>query len=192
MEFEVKMELNHHIDYWFKNGGYSAYASDEDEPISVMGTISIDDEKIGWFVGYELYNDRNFYITCDDVSGDLETIATTICNKTGAVSKKYLTDEADYEKIFILDHIEIDEKYRNKGIGSDIIKNLPKMLRYQFDYGANIFLCASDFESAQKYGFDSEEYKNGCQKLIKFYEKFGYKVIEDNVMVYNAPSKKRK
>lgn len=32
MEFEVKLELNHHVDYWFENGDYSAHASDEDEP----------------------------------------------------------------------------------------------------------------------------------------------------------------
>lgn len=93
------------------------------------------------------------------------------------------------KKIFILDHIELDEKYRHKGIGSDLIKNLPNMLRYQFDYGSNIFLCASDFESAKKYGFESDEYKNACLKLIEFYKKCGYKIIKDNVMVCHTIEK---
>ncbi len=191
MEFDVKMELDYHVDYWFKNGKYDTHESDEDEPATVIGTISIEDKKIGCFLGYELYNDRNFYITCDDFSADLESIASVICDESGKVSEKYLTDEADYEKIFILDHIEINKKYRNKGIGSDIIKNLSRMLHYQFDYGSNIFLCASDFESAKEYGFDSNEYKEGCQRLIKFYKKFGYKVISNKIMVYNEPKKKR-
>lgn len=98
MEFEVKMELDCYVDYLFKNGDYSACASDDDEPTSVMGIISIDNKKIGWFKGYELYNNKNFYKTCDEVSGDLSTIASAICNKKGEVSKKYLTSAADYEK----------------------------------------------------------------------------------------------
>lgn len=187
MEFEITFTTNDQITYMFDGGKYSAFEISDEEPISVFGEITINDTKVGKIHGYELHNGEDFYDLCNSVSGDCELIATYICNKSGAVSKRYLTDAACYEKIFILDNITINKKYRNKGIGSAIIQNLPQMLRYKFDYGSNIFLCASDFESARQFGFDSQEFKNGCHRLVEFYKKFGYRVIKDNIMVYNAP-----
>ena len=58
------------------------------------------------------------------------------------------------------------------------------MMNYQFSSGKAIFLCASDYESADKYGFDSEEYREGTKKLVEFYKKLGFKVVKNNVMVY--------
>ena len=51
------------------------------------------------------------------------------------------------------------------------------MINHQFDSGKALFLCASDFESANKYGFDSKEYKEGTKRLVEFYKKLGFKVI---------------
>lgn len=42
---------------------------------------------------------------------------------------------------------------------------------------------SSDFESAHLYGFDSENYKAGTNRLIKFYSNLGFKTIKNNVMV---------
>lgn len=128
-------------------------------------------------------NDTLFYERCDAVSGDCNVIASCICGKSGAVLKKYLKDEFKFSNIYILDNITINKEYRNHGIGSTIIKNLFKRLIYQFGSASTIFLCASDFESAKLYGFDSENYKTGTKRLIKFYSELGFKTIKNNVMV---------
>jgi len=128
------------------------------------------------------FNDRNFYYRCDAVSGDYEVIAAAVCNRDGSVNKRYVSKENPWGQIFLLDKIEIQEKYQNLGVGSTIIEFLPKMLIHQFDWLTGIFFCASDYSSAHKYGFDSEEYKQGCQKLIDFYKKRGYRIVKDNVM----------
>ena len=59
------------------------------------------------------------------------------------------------------------------------------MIRYQFCEGSTIFLCASDYEMAEQYGFESDEYEKGKNRLIQFYAKLGFRVVKDNVMVYN-------
>lgn len=64
------------------------------------------------------------------------------------------------------------------------MKNLPKMLQYQFDAGYTIFLCASDYISANHHGFDSLQYKIGIDRLINFYKRFGFRVIKDNIMFW--------
>ena len=186
MEFELTFSQSDTVVFGFKDSECEPIDLSEEEPTMISGEITIDGKKIGELTGYELYNDYDFYSLCDAVSGDCEVIASAICGKRGYVLKKYLTlPGGDFEKIFILDNIKIDKEYRNKGIGSAVLKNLPKMLRYQFGYGSNIFLCASDFESAHNVGFQSETYKNGNKRLINYYKKFGYRVVKNNIMVYN-------
>ena len=101
--------------------------------------------------------------------------------------EKYLSGESEHDCIYILDKITINKEYRNQGIGSAIIKNLLKMIRYQFGEGSTIFLCASDYETAEQYGFESDEYEKGKNRLIQFYTRLGFHVVQDNVMVYNEP-----
>lgn len=118
------------------------------------------------------------------ISGDCEVIASSICGKRGNVLKKHIPDISDFDTILILDKIEINKNFRRNGIGSGIIRKLIYMMHYQFGSGKAIFLCASDYESADKYGFDSEEYREGTKKLVEFYKKLGFKVVKNNVMVY--------
>ncbi len=185
MDFEITLKLNDYVTYVFNNEEFKAYDAEKDGPITINGDIIVDGNAIGNLKGYQLYSDANLCMLCDEISGDCEKIAATICDKTGAVSKKYLSDATGFDRIFILDKIEINENFRNKGIGSAIIKKLPKMLQYQFDFDSSIFLCAGDFESAKKYGFKSEEYKKGSKRLVEFYKRCGYKMIKNNVMVCN-------
>lgn len=184
MDFTVKFETCNDIFFSFEDGEYCPIEMCEEEPKCITGCISVNDKQIGYLNLYELYNDCNFYEMCDSVSGDCEAIAGAVCGKNGNVMKKYLPKESEFETIFVLDHISIDEEYRGKGIGSDVIKNLLHMLRYQFEAGSSIFLCASDYDAAKKYGFDSDEYKIGCARLINFYKRLGFTVVKDNVMVY--------
>ena len=84
----------------------------------------------------------------------------------------------------ILDQITIEKEYRGKGIGSGVVKHLLYMLNYQFGSGCVIFLYASDYEAAKEYGFDSDEYRAGCNRLISFYKRLGFRLIKNNVLVY--------
>ena len=154
------------------------------DPYQIYGTIKDDGYEIGNFNLYELENDSSFYDKCDAMSGDIEVVAFAICGKRGNVLKKYIPDATFFDTILILDKITIKREYRGQGIGSSVVRNLLNMINYQFDSGKALFLCASDFESADKYGFDSEEYKEGTKRLVEFYKKLGFKVVKDTVLAF--------
>lgn len=185
MDFTVALERNNSIVYQFEDDQFEPFDTNEEAPTLICGEIRVDDNKIGRIMLYELYNNKDFLRHCDSVSGDCSDVAGAICGKSGAILKKYLSGESEYDCVYILDEITIDKKYRNQGIGSAIIKNLLKMIRYQFCEGSTIFLCASDYEMAEQYGFESDEYEKGKNRLIQFYAKLGFRVVKDNVMVYN-------
>ena len=184
MNFSIILERKDSVTYEFEDGQFVPSDADEWEPSLICGEILIDD-KIGQFTIYELYNDTNFFERCDNFSGDLSVVANAICGKSGAILKKYLSGESEYNFVYILDRITIDKEYRNQGIGSAIIKNLLKMINYKFGEGSTIFLCASPYEIAHQYGFESDEYKKETTRLIQFYKKLGFRIVKDNVMVYN-------
>lgn len=186
MDFTVTLNRVNSLEYLFEDGEFEPFDTNEGEPSSIWGSILVGNEEIGRVLLYELYNDKNFLCCCDNLSSDCATIASVICGKSGAVLKKYLSGESEYNYIYILDKITIDSKYRNLGIGSTVVKNLLEMIQYQFDEGSTIFLCASDYEAAHQYGFQSDEYRKGNLRLIQFYTKLGYRVVKDNIMVYNS------
>lgn len=185
MDFTVILGRKELVTYEFEDDQFEASDADEWEPSLLCGEILVDNEEIGQITIYKLYNDKNFFNHCDSVSGDLSVVANAICGKSGAILKKYLSGESEYNFVYILDKITIDKEYRNQGIGSAIIKNLLKMINYQFGEGSTIFLCASPYEIAHQYGFESEEYKKETNRLIQFYTKLGFQIVKDNVMVYN-------
>ncbi len=187
MEFNIKLRLLNSIMFSFADDEMIPIDLNEGEPQALHASIDSDDEtNIGSIYGYLLYNDTDFWEQCDVESGDCEIIASTICKADGSVSEELLSNENKYSQIFILDKIEINEKFRNKGIGSSVLKKLPEMLQYQFDAGHTIFLNVSDYESASCYGFDSAQYRKGSERLMTFYKKFGYKTIKNNVMVWKT------
>lgn len=183
MDFYVKLEKINTVTHHFIDGEHDPYDTLEDEPVQICGDICIDNKSIGSIRLYELINDDTFRNQCDSVHGDLATVANVVCGKSGAVLKKYLSEESSYDYIHILDEIRIDKEYRGQGIGSIVIKNLFKMLNYQFESGSTMFLCASDLESAKQYGFESEEYEKGKKRLIQFYKRLGFRVVKENIMV---------
>ena len=185
MDFSVTLNRVNSLEYLFEDDEFKPFDTSEGEPSSIWGSILVDDKEIGRVLLYEIYNDNDFLYCCDRMSGDCVAIASAVCGKSGAVLKKYLCGEAEYNYIYILDQITINSQYRNLGIGSAVVKNLLNMIRYQFNEGSTIFLCASDYEAAHQHGFQSEEYREGTNRLIQFYMKLGYRVIKDNIMVYN-------
>ena len=183
MNFEVTLEHNNSVCHQFTDGNYSPTDSSDEEPVAINGEILIDDKKIGSIRLYELYNEGDVLDQCYSLSADCEAIATAICGKSGRILSRYLSGESQYEPVYILDQIEINKEYRNQGIGSTIIKNLLNMLNYQYGSGRTLFLCASDYESSARYGFESDEYKNGEKRLIRFYKRIGFRIVKDNIMV---------
>ena len=185
VDFTVELDRSNDVCFDFHDNQCSPINLLDGEPYRIIGKIKdINENQIGYFELYELDNDSSFWDKCDMVSGDCEVIASTICGKRGNILKKYIPDMREWNTILILDKIEINKSFRGNRIGSSVIRKLLYMMNYQFDSGKAIFLCASDYESADKYGFDSNEYKEGTKKLVEFYKKLGFKVIKNNVMVY--------
>lgn len=185
MDFTVELNRCNDVCFKFYNNECSSIDLLDGEPYSISGEIKDDvGNQVGKFFLYELDNDNSFWYKCDMISGDCEVIASAICGKRGNVLKKHIPSISDWDTILILDKIEINKNFRGNGIGSSVIRKLLYMMNCQFDSGKVIFLCASDYESADKYGFDSEEYKEGTKKLVEFYKKLGFKVVKNNILVY--------
>ena len=181
IKFSLVLRKEPEVTYFFEDNQYRAFDLYEDEPYPISAIIELEDGKeIGQLSGYYLYNDNSFFERCNNVSAECSDIAKTICRKSGSVSPKYLSNADD--QIFILDRLEVDVDYRGKGIASSILANLSKILRYQFDFGSTIFLCASDYIAGKQYGFNSTQYNDNMDKLIRLYTKCGYKVIDDNIL----------
>ena len=178
INFNVEFHVPSKVTHVFTDGEYDKIDKFEDYPKPISGSITDDeDNNIGSIFAYLLPNTCDFFEKCDAESGDCYTIASVICGNDGSVE---MFDE--FTNVFILDKIEISEKYRNSGIGTAIMKTLPKMLKYEFEFVEAIFLYASDFNKAKVSGFDSHDYKEGSEKLIEFYKRCGYKIVKDNVM----------
>lgn len=183
MRFTVELNRCNDVCFDFIDGEYSPFDLLDGDPYQIYGTINDDNgHEIGDFNLYELEDDCDFYDNCDAMSGDIEAVASAICGKRGNVLKKYIPDSIYFDTILILDKITINREYRGQGIGSSVVKNLLNMINYQFNSGKALFLCASAFELAHEYGFDSAEYKEGTKRLVEFYKKLGFKVIKNNVL----------
>ena len=186
MNFTVELDRSNDVCFNFNNNDCSPIDLLDGEPYRITGEIKDDcGNQIGCLFLYEFDNDGSFWYKCDMISGDCEIIASSVCGKRGNILKKYIPNVLDFETVLILDKIEINKNFREKGIGSSVIRNLLYMMNCQFDRGKAIFLCASDYESADKYGFDSKEYREGTKKLVEFYKKLGFKTVKNNVMVYS-------
>lgn len=85
-------------------------------------------KNIGRLTGYcipfeEIIDEgRNPVEICDDVSGDLSFVASTIDN--------YFEENDFSSNVFYIDELEIDEQYRNSGFGSKVLQELPHLLSY--------------------------------------------------------------
>ena len=105
MNFTLTLERTNPITYDFDGDRFDVFDDSEDEPVAIVGEILIDGNKIGEITLYEFNNDQEFFELCDARSGDCSVIAKAICGKSGAVLKKYLTKDSEYEAIYILDNI---------------------------------------------------------------------------------------
>lgn len=81
--------------------------------------------------------------------------------------------------VMYIDKIFIEKEYRNIGIGSAIVKELPMLIRNILKLKPGcLVLLANPFEIENK-EFMPESDKNKIEKLIGFYQKNGFKRIEN-------------
>lgn len=83
------------------------------------------------------------------------------------------------EDVIYINKIFIEKDFRNLGMGSIIVKELPKLVRNILKLKPGCFvLLANPFEIKEG-KFTPTRSKNKIEKLIKFYEKNGFERIED-------------
>ncbi len=81
--------------------------------------------------------------------------------------------------VLYIDEIFIEKKYRNMGIGSIIVKELPRLIKQILKLRPGcIVLLANPFEIEGK-DFKPTRDKKKIEKLIKFYAKNGFTRIEN-------------
>ena len=100
----------------------------------------------------------------------------------------YLFDDDDepnseyigmYTDVIYIDEIFIEEKYRHQGIGSIIVKELPRLIRNILKLRPGcLVLLANPFERKGKEMIAQRD-EGKIEELIKFYEKNGFTRIED-------------
>lgn len=83
------------------------------------------------------------------------------------------------EDVIYINKIFIDKDFRNLGIGSIIVKELPKLVRNILKLKPGCFvLLANPFEIKEG-KFTPTRNKSKIEKLVRFYEKSGFERIED-------------
>lgn len=156
------------------------YSSEKDYKLITGDIICFDNVKVGTLEGYLIDNDSSFYDVCSDISDDMKLIADVVCDKDGSVKNIYCSTSSSFDScIFILTNISIDTKYRNLGIGSQILKSLFEVTSLHFN--TNTILLFAD---AYDYVADEEIHKLNTDRLVRLCERCGFKNINKNVMFY--------
>ena len=152
----------------------------DDAPLTcISGEITYGNQTIGKIRLYEIMNNKMFYESCEEESGDLELIAKTICRGHHYI-KSNLVER--YKSVLILDNIHVDKEYRGKGIGQLIMSNLQDMMKTQFHIDT-IFLVAGAYEFNND--DTQDEYETQSDKLVGFYNRCGFNLIKNRVMYIN-------
>lgn len=161
--------------YGFEEGRIMLYSAPT--YVTINGEIYKDNIKIGEMTLYEIDGSLNFAAMSMQVPGDTGVIADVICNATGRL--KY-----DTEKFVILDQIHIDPEYRNQGYGSQIMKGIMETLNDACNHTIDMMvLYASIFDIDEYIGCPIGKFEADVARLVGFYERAGFKHVENNVMI---------
>ena len=137
---------------------YICFLDDNDPELDDMLTFNIstnlDDELIGK-ITFELIDVQSDF--CNDVSED------TIYECTDGE-----------EQYLYIQTVFISRDYRYKGYGNDLMKEF--IMHMTEEFGINTIILFPD-PIDNDLGIDNFTYKN---LLVKFYERFGFKFIEDS------------
>ena len=126
--------------------------------------------------------DTNFYEVCDCVGEDLEPLAASIIDKDGWIKENIC--EFD-ENLMYIDRIYVEEKYRNIGVASFVIKCIEELLEHTVNLNPHVLILLPKPQEKDNAGnlhnIKNEEQKEICMKnLIKLYKKLGFKKIRNS------------
>ncbi len=119
----------------------------------------------------------------DLIDSEKQGICEYLFECDGNQNDKYVGMDRD---VLYIDEIFIEKNYRNIGIGSKLVKELPKLIKQILKLRPGcIVLLANPFEIEEK-EFKPTRDKNKIEKLIKFYSKNGFIRIKDTrYLVHN-------
>ena len=149
---------------------------DKEEEISV-GKIT------GNYFESEIFmDDISFYELCDSIGTDLEHMASAIVDEDGDIKEEIC--EFD-ENLMYIDRIYIEEEFRGLGIASYIINSLNDILEYSIKLSPNVLILLPAPQEIGKDGLlqevrNKEINEQNKKKLIKLYQKLGFKMLEDS------------
>lgn len=90
-------------------------------------------------------------------------------------NSNYIGNQLD---IIYIDEIFIKKKYRNKGIGSEIIYRLPELIKNMFKLKIGCLVLLANPIESKKGKLIGIRDKDKIEHLISFYEKLGFDRIE--------------
>ena len=141
----------------------------ESEDEVIIASISFQQIQVLLDNLYDTSESELFY-TMDAISQELCELAEGLGIVSGNINEE-LESCLIEDFLIYLSRFEIIPKLRNLGLGSEILKLLPKMLENTLNYTpTNITLIASPFE----YNEDEKKYKIMLRKLKRFYKKVGF------------------
>ncbi|MBQ3413935.1 MAG: GNAT family N-acetyltransferase [Clostridia bacterium] len=112
----------------------------------------------------------------DLIDSEKQGVCEYLFDFDGEQNDKYVGMDRD---VLYIDEIFIEKKYRNMGIGSLIVKELPRLIRQILKLRPGcLVLLANPFEIEGK-EFKPTRDKKKIEKLIKFYSRNGFQRIND-------------
>lgn len=155
---------------------------DSDNPTfyikSLYGLLDTDDPKDAFVdksiltaYGYVLPQ-KDFFYHADPISQELGDIAEEICDTYGNIKKRLRTDYCLGDAI-VISRISVNKKFRNMGAADILMRSLRELASYIEPAACGFYLMASPYEL-----FDSPEYESMQKRLIKFYERYGFKPVK--------------
>lgn len=112
----------------------------------------------------------------DLIDSEKQGVCEYLFDFDGEQNDKYVGIDRD---VLYIDEIFIEKKYRNMGIGSLIVKELPRLIRQILKLRPGcLVLLANPFEIKKK-EFKPTRDKKKIEKLIRFYAKNGFERIEN-------------
>ena len=112
----------------------------------------------------------------DLIDSEKQGVYEYLFDFNGEQNDKYVGIDRD---VIYIDEIFIEKKYRNIGIGSLIVKELPRLIKQMLKLRPGcLVLLANPFEIEGKEIKPTRD-KNKIEKLIKFYSRNGFQRIEN-------------
>lgn len=151
---------------------YEAEDEDEDEvEVKIAEAICYEINPIDVLTGDEHY----LFDVADSISGDAVCALSPYLDEEGTLKNEY-----SGKSILYIQLIKVTHEYRNKGIGSLILKYI---IEHLVNHGHIITVIPSPLDYEDK---KSMAFKDDFKKLVSFYESFEFQKKTDEVWSLNG------